>query len=548
MQIIGIHLDLNGQHYRFEHYLNFLDLIADWGYNSLLLEYGDMFPYKKHSEFLHKDHWTLDQVRCFNLKAKRRHIEVIPLVQTVGHLGVVLRHKKYRDLCEYPEEQGGFIESICPMNPQAVELVKDLCADVIAAHPDSRYIHLGGDEALMGVCPRCKDKIKQIGKSRHYINHMNPLIEEVLDAKKRPIIWADMLEHHPEALKVLNHKVILCDWNFDSRNLSQQWVFIRAGEWSSLITNLSIDELPPSEDGGSQLYWAARGSWSPTVTRHSLNKMPAQLRHQLSKYWSYQINDYPEHFHGFPYIRYLQDKGFDVMFAPAIKSSGDSTCCVRYQLHIDNCLSAAEAVAQAGAMGVITTSWSSHLTPLENQYLGMFIASRAYAHPGKIDPVVEATRYEKKQFGKTFGLLDVYRELGECTHLLNMNYCRYLKNSIAPLSLDKQLKLVKGDPNLTLHRVDKALHCIRSVNIRHREIDVLYYAARELGYKARLVLSCRNWIEDNRMVNLRTVRRELEKVKTLFRQTFSNYLTDWSLNNELQFRFGADEKWIEKHL
>lgn len=69
-------------------------------------------------------------------------LEVIPLVQTFGHLEFVLKNHKYADLREQQDDLG----SICPSNPDSLPLIKSIVDQVLELHPGIKMIHLGGDE------------------------------------------------------------------------------------------------------------------------------------------------------------------------------------------------------------------------------------------------------------------------------------------------------------------------------------------------------------------------------------------------------------------
>ena len=63
MKIIGIHIDLKAQSMRFEYLLKVLQDMADRGFNTVLLEYQDKFPYWGEYRCLAgEDALTLDEV------------------------------------------------------------------------------------------------------------------------------------------------------------------------------------------------------------------------------------------------------------------------------------------------------------------------------------------------------------------------------------------------------------------------------------------------------------------------------------------------------
>lgn len=110
-------------------------------------------------------------MRRIQERAAALHIELIPLQQTIGHLEYMLKLPRYhhlREMREFPETPlpysfgpTGFkhynhIDEICASSDEACSVVETLLDEVMAAHPASRYVHLGCDEAWnLLSCPDC---------------------------------------------------------------------------------------------------------------------------------------------------------------------------------------------------------------------------------------------------------------------------------------------------------------------------------------------------------------------------------------------------------
>ncbi len=79
----------------------------------------------------------------------------------------------------------------------------------------SGYIHIGCDETrLLGHCRRCQEKVRSEGISRLYVDYVARMCRIVSSFGKRPMIWADIILKHPEALQSLPEDVIIVDWNY----------------------------------------------------------------------------------------------------------------------------------------------------------------------------------------------------------------------------------------------------------------------------------------------------------------------------------------------
>ena len=68
-------------------------------------------------------------------------LEVIPLVQTFGHLEFVLKHEEFAYLRDVPEMP----ESICPCHDDTMGVIKEIVDQVMKVHPKANYLHIGRD-------------------------------------------------------------------------------------------------------------------------------------------------------------------------------------------------------------------------------------------------------------------------------------------------------------------------------------------------------------------------------------------------------------------
>ena len=123
-----VHFDLKGAPPKIEYLLRMIKWIKDAGATGVLLEYEDMFPfYGKLNVISASNHYNASDI--VNLINTCHHIglEVIPLVQTFGHMEFILKHKQFshlRDTSEMPE-------SICACHEEGMNLITDYIDQVI---------------------------------------------------------------------------------------------------------------------------------------------------------------------------------------------------------------------------------------------------------------------------------------------------------------------------------------------------------------------------------------------------------------------------------
>ncbi len=182
------YLDMRGLFPKFDNLLRYVEEMAQYKLNTLVIEYEDKLP-RSRKEFCHPlDALTPAQHAQLLKTARDNFIDVIPLQQSFGHLEYALQLPEYQHLRELPGTPG----EMCPLREGSFELAASLIEETARLHPDSKYLHLGCDEVWsLGQSPECKASGKSRG--RIAIEFINRLAEKVVSLGKTPIVWHDML-------------------------------------------------------------------------------------------------------------------------------------------------------------------------------------------------------------------------------------------------------------------------------------------------------------------------------------------------------------------
>ena len=201
-----VHLDLKGAPPKISYLKKVVEMSQVLGATGVLIEWEDMFPWSDRSDLTliliftnmsifrlssvaAKNHFSIDEVKELLRTCKDLGLEVIPLVQTFGHMEFILKHKEFsylRDVVEMPE-------SICPCDNDTMGIIREIVDQVMAVHKDSKYLHIGCDEVFhLGECSQCLGK----ASTSLFINHVTRVAQYVRHAYKvTPIIWDDMLRN-----------------------------------------------------------------------------------------------------------------------------------------------------------------------------------------------------------------------------------------------------------------------------------------------------------------------------------------------------------------
>lgn len=212
LQNRGVHLDLKGTPPTFPRLLELLDLFAALRYNLILVEWEDAFPWSVDASFRSPAAYSEDEVREFAAKAARLGLELVPLVQTLGHMENFLKTPDYLPLLEDPASD----DVLNPLAPGAPELVRALVEDVLRLMPDVKRFHLGGDEARhLGTHPQTAAFIQEQGEAALYLHHMQPLLDLLHARRIRPLLWHDMmLKWEDDALRKMAAQADLVVWGY----------------------------------------------------------------------------------------------------------------------------------------------------------------------------------------------------------------------------------------------------------------------------------------------------------------------------------------------
>ncbi len=172
---------------------SFIKDLSRYKINMLVWEWEDKFAYPSHPEIGAPGAFTMKEMQEFTRYAQKYHIQIVPLVQGLGHVSFILKWPQYKGLREIEDSNWEF----CPLKNGSYDLLFDLWEDAIKATPGSEYIHVGSDETYeLAACDQCKAKANEIGKSGVYLLFVNKAAKHLkakgrkVMAWERPMGWA----------------------------------------------------------------------------------------------------------------------------------------------------------------------------------------------------------------------------------------------------------------------------------------------------------------------------------------------------------------------
>ncbi len=179
-------------------------------------------------------YYTQEQIREIIDFARERGIEVIPEIDMPGHnLALLSAFPEYSCKGEpvtLAKARGVYKTILCPGKEETMQFVEELLDEMIPLF-DSKYFHIGGDEAPKDEwkeCPHCNAKMKELGLTSYedLQGHFTAQICKMLKKHgKTPIVWNDAL-----LAKNLPEDIIVQYWTIDYAKEMVPYV-AKGGKW-----------------------------------------------------------------------------------------------------------------------------------------------------------------------------------------------------------------------------------------------------------------------------------------------------------------------------
>ncbi len=150
-------------------------------------------------------HYSRNELAELCEHAKDLGVTIVPEVDMPGH------STQFTTI--YPEVFG--THGITRASEETFDALKRLYAEVIAMFPDSPYIHIGGDEAILGRWNDCEESMAYmeahglpdiVALYSHYIARVT---NDILSMGKTPVVWEGFRKEYND---MISKKVIVIGW------------------------------------------------------------------------------------------------------------------------------------------------------------------------------------------------------------------------------------------------------------------------------------------------------------------------------------------------
>ena len=206
------------------------------GVNVLVLEFDYRYQFSKRPEMADPGALSLDDVKQLAAACRKAGVRLIPQINCLGHqswkknTGRLLRaHPEFDETPgKYPENEGIYCRSYCPLHPVVHDVVFDLI-DELADACQADAVHVGMDEVFLigdDDCPRCKGKDKaelfaaEVIILRDHLAKTNRTMwmwgDRLLDGETTGIgKWEASANQTHAAIRLVPKDIMICDWHYE---------------------------------------------------------------------------------------------------------------------------------------------------------------------------------------------------------------------------------------------------------------------------------------------------------------------------------------------
>jgi hypothetical protein len=210
--------------------------------NTLLLRVHFNYEYESHPELRDKNALSKADVKKMVKVCRNNNIRIIPQINLLGHQsgGTSLRNllKVYPQFDEtphiempkefvWPNDDGLYCKSYCPLHPEVHDVVFDLVDEVVDVFEADAF-HAGMDEVFYlgdDLCPRCSGRDKaelfagEVTLIRNHLAAQNKELwiwgDRLLDGKETGLgMWEASMNQTYRAIDLIPKDVVINDWHY----------------------------------------------------------------------------------------------------------------------------------------------------------------------------------------------------------------------------------------------------------------------------------------------------------------------------------------------
>ncbi len=190
-----------------------VDFMVGLKLNLLMLYTEHVFSFRRHP-LIGKgaSPMSAGELRELDEYAGRRHVELVPTLQSLGHMHQILKYPRYRKLAESDR-----MWSVSPALEETYELLDDLYSEYLGNFR-SPWLNANCDEPVDLGKGLSKSQAESEGLAAVFAGHVARVQGLAARHGKKTMIWADFLFEHREVIPLLPKGLLLIDWWYEANH------------------------------------------------------------------------------------------------------------------------------------------------------------------------------------------------------------------------------------------------------------------------------------------------------------------------------------------
>jgi hypothetical protein len=210
----GIMLDVSrGKVPTLETLVALVDLCVRLKLNVLMLYVEHTFRFRRHPAIgAGASPLDAETLRALDTYAAANHVELIPNLQSLGHMAHVLALPAYRHLAETDARW-----TLACAEPGTYALLRDLYDEYLPNFRSPRFC-ADCDEPWDLGRGKSKEMAEALGPGGLLLDHVKSVQELAREHGKQLMVWADFVHAHPERIPDFGRDVVFLDWWYEAEH------------------------------------------------------------------------------------------------------------------------------------------------------------------------------------------------------------------------------------------------------------------------------------------------------------------------------------------
>ena len=256
-------VDLARQWHSVEQVKDYIELCYLYKIKFIHLHFTDKESYTLPSDILPRlstknRSYTKEDIAAINQFALERNIEIIPEIDLPGHAQPFSSAYPAKFMHRAESGQSCDANVICIGKDGMMDTLKSLFTELVEMFPNSRYIHVGGDEANHSTCGSCRDckaymEANGLTSTKAlYTRFVKDITDMILSLGKTPVVWEGFPK---EGAETISRDIVVTAWEslyHLPNDLIDEGFTVTNSSWLPLYI------VPPTHSG------VAGGRWQPS--------------------------------------------------------------------------------------------------------------------------------------------------------------------------------------------------------------------------------------------------------------------------------------------